>query len=138
MLIWNILGIPEARLAVAKHFSTPEAPIAVDDVIMACGAAHALKLVIEAIANREENILIPNPTFPLYKTHANAQGIEAIGYQLIMEKGEVDLRDLRSKITSKTRAILVNNPSNPTGFVFSKQHLIDILRIAEEHRVIAF
>jgi tyrosine aminotransferase len=130
------VGAQCAREAVAKKFTHPNAPITADDVILASGCSHALEMAIVAIADPGENILVPNPGFPLYTTLCKPNGIETLSYNLKMEHGGiVDLVHLESLINDKTRAIIVNNPSNPTGVVFTKEHLEEILRLAYKHKL---
>lgn len=130
------VGSMSARQAIASTFSTPTAPISPDDVILASGCSHALQMTLEAIADNGENVLVPYPGFPLYTTLCTPHGIQTIGYQLRMnDDGLIDLDDLESKINQKTRAIIINNPSNPTGIVFPKKHLEDILKLAEKYRL---
>ncbi|KHN86209.1 Tyrosine aminotransferase [Toxocara canis] len=130
------VGIFEAREAVARHFTRPQAPITSDDVVLASGCSHALQMAIEALADPADNILVPCPGFPLYSTLMRCHGIEDRRYQLDMREGaQINLEHLESLIDQRTRAIIINNPSNPTGIVFSKSHLEEVLRIAYKHRV---
>lgn len=81
-------------------------------------------------------MLVPRPGFPLYKTLSAVLGVEIRYYNLLPERNwEIDLADLESKINNQTTAIIFNNPSNPCGSVFSRQHILDVLAIAERHRV---
>lgn len=131
------VGMLSAREAVASHFSLPSMQIHPDDVILASGASHALDLAITALADPGQNILCPAPGFPLYKTLANPNGIETRQYNLKMNDGGlIDLDHLESQIDPNTRAIIVNNPSNPTGVVFPKDHLEAILQLACKHKLI--
>lgn len=130
------VGIQAAREAVAKHFSTLKAPFTADDVILSSGCSHALEMSIIAIANAGDNILVPIPGFPLYSTICKPSNIEARQYRLRMNiDGLIDLEHLEELIDSKTKAIIVNNPSNPTGVVFPKEHLEAILKIAYKYKV---
>ena len=69
-------GFPETRDAVAKHFSLPGASFTKDDVIMTSGGSHAIQLLFEALANPGDNILVPSPGFPLYRTLLRAYAIQ--------------------------------------------------------------
>uniref|UniRef100_A0A1I8B7A6 Tyrosine aminotransferase n=1 Tax=Meloidogyne hapla TaxID=6305 RepID=A0A1I8B7A6_MELHA len=112
------VGTLSARAAIVEHFSTPEAPFTADDVVLASGCSHALEMAIVAIADPGQNILVPRPGFPLYSTLCQPNGIESRQYKLEMDdKGLIDLVHLESLIDSQTRAIIINNPSNPTGVV---------------------
>ena len=131
------VGTLAARQAIAEKFSLPDAPIEPDNVILASGCSHALQMALEAIADAGDNILVPYPGFPLYTTLCKPHGIDTRGYALRMnEDGLIDLADLESKIDENTKAIIINNPSNPTGIVFPKAHLEDILRVAEKYHVV--
>lgn len=131
------VGFLHAREAVASHFSTPEMKINADDVILTSGASHALDLAITAIADPGDSILVPAPGFPLYATLCKPNGIETRQYNLKMNDGGlIDLDHLEAQIDSTTRAIIVNNPSNPTGVVFPKEHLEAILRLAYKHKLV--
>jgi tyrosine aminotransferase len=92
--------------------------------VIANGASGALDIVIGAIANEHDNILIPTPGFSLYETLCGNRGIEGRFYRLDPSKDwETDIEHMTSLIDERTRAIIVNNPSNPCGSVYSKQHL---------------
>ena len=91
---------------------------------------------ISALANPGDNILVPRPGFPLYKTLANGLGINTKEYNLLPLKGwECDLEHMEAMIDENTKAILVNNPSNPCGSVFSQDHLLQILALADKYKV---
>jgi len=128
-------GYQQSRQAIADHIGEGWNNITADDVIICSGCSCALDMCIGVIANPGENILVPRPGFPLYKTLAHGFGIETKEYDLLPEKGwQVDLAHLESLIEpGKTKAILVNNPSNPCGSVFDRDHLLDIIAIAEKH-----
>uniref|UniRef100_A0A915CSH5 Tyrosine aminotransferase n=1 Tax=Ditylenchus dipsaci TaxID=166011 RepID=A0A915CSH5_9BILA len=130
------VGCQTAREAVARHFTHPAAPISADDVILASGCSHALEMVIVAIADPGDNILVPIPGFPLYATLCKPNKIDTKQYRLKMHDGGlIDLDHLEEQIDANTKAIIVNNPSNPTGVVFPKEHLEAILKIAYKHKI---
>lgn len=92
-------------------------------------------MAIVAIADPGQNVLVPRPGFPLYSTLCHPHGIETRQYRLEMDdKGLIDLAHFESLIDTHTRAIIVNNPSNPTGIVFPKEHLEKILELAQKHK----
>uniref|UniRef100_A0A1I8FFK4 Aminotran_1_2 domain-containing protein n=1 Tax=Macrostomum lignano TaxID=282301 RepID=A0A1I8FFK4_9PLAT len=90
------------------------------DVILTSGCSSALDLCISVLANPGDNILIPRPGFSIYRTLAD---------------GEVDLAHLEESIDDRTAAIVVNNPSNPCGSVYTREHLRAIAHIAERYKV---
>lgn len=129
-------GRPEARAAVAAFYETPSSRLTADDVIICSGGSGALEIVTKALLNPGDNILLPQPGFALYETLAKHYDSSCKFYDLKPETGwEADLIQMESLIDKRTRAILVNNPSNPCGSVFSKGHLKAILAIAERHHL---
>jgi tyrosine aminotransferase len=93
-------------------------------------------MALSAISTPGDNILLPDPGFPLYSTLCCRNRVESRFYPIDLENdGLIDLMQLEAKIDKKTKAILINNPSNPTGIVFPKWHLEAILRIAYKYKV---
>ncbi|XP_066596092.1 tyrosine aminotransferase [Prorops nasuta] len=129
-------GYESARAAVAEYSSNEFARVDPKDVILCSGCSCALDLSISALAREGQNILIPRPGFAIYKTLAGSFGINVKSYNLRPELGwEIDLDDLESQIDESTAAIIINNPSNPCGSVFSRDHILDILDIAAKYYV---
>ncbi|CAG0917235.1 unnamed protein product [Notodromas monacha] len=96
----------------------------------------ALDLCISVLCDPGQNLLVPRPGFPLYQTLSEGLGIQTKHYRLLPERGwEVDLEDVAALVDDNTAAILINNPSNPCGSVFSRQHLQQILELAERFRL---
>jgi tyrosine aminotransferase len=132
------VGFIEAREAVAEYSAHQGVikEISAKDIILCSGCSCSLDLCIAAIAKEGQNILIPRPGFSIYRTLAEGFGIECRSYNLIPEQGwEIDLDHLEELIDENTAAMIVTNPSNPCGSVYSKQHILDILQIAERHYV---
>ncbi|XP_055622029.1 tyrosine aminotransferase [Toxorhynchites rutilus septentrionalis] len=126
-------GFPEARQAVADYVSH-QGEVTANDVILCSGCSCALDLCLSVLAGPGQNILIPKPGFSIYRTLAEGFGIECRYYDLIPENDwEVDLLQLESLIDANTAALILTNPSNPCGSVFSKNHLEAILEIAERY-----
>lgn len=117
--------------ATENRFSVHE-----DDVVLASGCSGALEMAVSVLANEGDNILLPCPGFSLYKTLCDSKGIETRFYSLRPDADwEANLEEMRNLINDRTRAILVNNPSNPCGSVYNALHLQAILAIAHEHRL---
>eukprot|EP00510_Aplanochytrium_minuta_P000071 CAMPEP_0184028082 /NCGR_PEP_ID=MMETSP0954-20121128/14599_1 /TAXON_ID=627963 /ORGANISM="Aplanochytrium sp, Strain PBS07" /LENGTH=399 /DNA_ID=CAMNT_0026312799 /DNA_START=2676 /DNA_END=3876 /DNA_ORIENTATION=+ len=130
----NSAGTPEARSAIATRYSYPGVKVDLEDVIIASGCSGAIDIAFKAVASEGDNIILPNPGFPLYQCLAKSSNIDVRFYDLIPSRNwEVDLESLRSQINERTRAIVINNPSNPCGNVFSKEHLLDIVAVAQEY-----
>ncbi|GJQ14932.1 hypothetical protein GpartN1_g6723.t1 [Galdieria partita] len=129
-------GTLEARKAIADYFSSRECPIQPQDVLLTCGTAGAIELILSAIGDEGKVLLVPKPGFPLFQTIASSLGMKTKSYRLKQEDNwQVDLTDLASQVDVDTVAIIVNNPSNPCGSVYTKQHLQDILNVAEKCKV---
>ncbi|XP_058817635.1 tyrosine aminotransferase [Topomyia yanbarensis] len=126
-------GFPAAREAVAEYVAHQGA-VTPNDVILCSGCSCSLDLCLSVLAGPGQNILIPKPGFSIYRTLAEGFGVECRYYDLMPEQNwEVDLIQLETLIDSNTAALIVTNPSNPCGSVFSKSHLKAIINIAEKH-----
>ncbi|KNC80684.1 tyrosine aminotransferase [Sphaeroforma arctica JP610] len=129
-------GDVKSRTAIAEYYTCENAPITVDDVIITSGCSGALDLAIGVLGNEGDNILVPLPGFSLYQTLAESKGMTVQHYPLLADSNwEVDLEALAGMIDNRTMAIVVNNPSNPCGSVYSKDHLKAILAVAEKNFV---
>lgn len=129
-------GMKSARQAVVDYVNrNNDDNVSSDDVILTSGCSTALEISFRALANPGENILIPRPAWN-YTTWICGSGIEVQFYSLDPNNDwNVDLKQMESLINEKTKAILVNNPGNPCGNVFSKEHILEILEIAERHQL---
>jgi tyrosine aminotransferase len=125
-----------ARQAVAEYINkNNDLSVSCDDIILTSGCTLALEICFRVLADVGENILIPRPAWN-YTTWINGSGIEANFYDLHPDdEWNVDLAHLESRINKKTRAILINSPGNPCGNVFSREHILDIIKIAERHHL---
>ena len=139
----NACGIPEARRAIADYHSYPEHSITSDNVIVANGCSGALELALTALLDEDMYLLVPQPGFPLYQVIAESHGAKILQYRLKLTENnnwECDMEHLRDVVskhhrTNRIGGIVVNNPSNPTGAVFSERHLTQILDFAAENRL---
>jgi tyrosine aminotransferase len=130
------IGLPSAREAIATYSSREGFPVDSDDVVIASGCSGAVELVISALVNDGDNILVPNPGFPLYQVIAESLGAQVKHYPLLSNKRwECDLNEMDKLIDNNTKAILINNPSNPCGANYSAKHLTDIAAIARKHNL---
>ncbi|OMJ75998.1 hypothetical protein SteCoe_24760 [Stentor coeruleus] len=130
------LGYGPARETLSRAYSYDNIRLTKEDVIIDIGGTGAIHTILQVFLNPGDNILISSPGFPLYKTMAQNLKAEAITYNLKpFSNWEVDLEDLERKVTPRTKMIVVVNPCNPCGSVFSKEHLMDILNWAERHHV---
>jgi len=133
-------GIRSARTAVVQHYQTKGIDITdPDDIWLGNGVSELIQLSLNALLNGGDEVLIPAPDYPLWTASTSLAGGTPVHY-LCDEDNEwnPNLDDIRSKITKKTRAIVVINPNNPTGAVYSKKILRDIADLAIEHNLVVF
>lgn len=128
-------GSVPAREAIAARYSrSGRVTYAAEDVIIASGCSGALEIVVNGMLNEGDNMLVPRPGFPLYQVLAEAQGACVKHYDLLAARNwQADLEHMERLIDGRTKCILVNNPSNPCGSVYPREHLAAILAIAERH-----
>uniref|UniRef100_H0VBD4 Tyrosine aminotransferase n=1 Tax=Cavia porcellus TaxID=10141 RepID=H0VBD4_CAVPO len=120
------IGYLSSREEIASYYHCAKAPLEAKDVILTSGCSEAIELCLAVLVNPGQNILVPRPGFSLYRTLAESLGIEVKLYNLL----EIDLKQMESLIDEKTACLIINNPSNPCGSVFSKSHLQKILAVA--------
>lgn len=127
-------GSVEARQAVCDYVEKYQGKVTPNDVILSSGCGAALEMCIGVFAEPGKNILIPRPAFPIYWTFAISLGMEVRSYNLLPERQwEADLEQMEALIDENTSVIVLTNPSNPCGSVFSANHIQDILSIAEKY-----
>ncbi len=107
--------------------------LTIDDVIVTLGISEAIKVLFGALIDPGDEILVPGPTFPPYRDRIKYFGGKPVAYRTIEENGwNPDVDDLREKITDRTRAIVIINPNNPTGAVYPRNILEEMVGAAEE------
>lgn len=136
----NFLGMEEAREAIAAyHRSTGITDITSDDVVIGNGVSEVAGFAMQALLNPGDEVLLPNPCYSLWSNHVRLCASKPVLYTCDEENGwNPDCDDIISKITPKTRAIVVINPNNPTGAVYSREILTKITDIAREHKLLIF
>ena len=132
------LGIPEAVEAVRAE-AERKGIRDIQSVFLTAGVSEALDICLSALANEGENVLSPRPVYPLYSAVLAKLGAEPNDY-LLDERHDwqPDLEDIARKINSRTRGIVVGNPNNPTGAVYSRQTLERIAELARQHNLVVF
>lgn len=133
-------GIFPAREAVVmQQQSRGVRGVSADEVYMGNGVSELIDLVLRALLSTDDEVLVPSPDYPLWTAAVNLNRGRAVHYPCRPENGfEPDPQDIESLITSRTRAIVVINPNNPTGAVYSRATLAAIACIAEKHHLIVF
>ncbi|MGD0644582.1 MAG: aminotransferase class I/II-fold pyridoxal phosphate-dependent enzyme [Candidatus Bathyarchaeia archaeon] len=119
---------------VAKEKKVNNVDITADDVLITEGISEGIQMILGAIVEKGDEILFPGPTYPPYISYTRFFDGIPVAYETIEEEGwHPNIDDLRSKVTKKTRAIVIINPNNPTGSVYDRKTVKEILDIAGEH-----
>ncbi|WP_344198833.1 pyridoxal phosphate-dependent aminotransferase [Aeromicrobium alkaliterrae] len=132
-------GIQSARRAVVHHYQLIEdfPPLDIDQVWIGNGVSELIQIALQALLNNGDEVLIPVPDYPLWTAVTNLAGGTPVHYRCDEDNDwNPDLADLEAKITDRTRAIVVINPNNPTGAVYSKQTLESIVELARKHDLV--
>ncbi len=130
-------GLPELREAIAKHTTeTRGVPVSPEQVVVTPGAKPIMFFTIMALVNRGDEVIYPNPGFPIYESVINFVGGVPVPIPLREDSDfGFDLEVLEQRVTSKTKLIIVNSPANPTGGVLDRGQIERIARIATERNI---
>ncbi len=128
-------GRPELREAIVrKEKRVNNVDITANNVIVTEGISEGIQMILAALVEKGDEILFPGPTYPPYISYTKFFDGTPVSYETIENEGWVpNIDDLRSKISPKTRAIVITNPNNPTGSVYSSKCIKEMLDIAGEH-----
>jgi len=130
-------GIYSARTAVANYYQEEGLDVDVDQVWLGNGVSELIAMVLSSLVNPGDEILVPAPDYPLWTAQVTLTGGVAVHYLCDETNGwNPDVADIESKITSKTRAIVLINPNNPTGAVYDRPVVEAIVEIARKHGLI--
>ena len=133
-------GLFSARKAIMQYAQIKHIPnVEIGDIYTGNGVSELINLCMSALLDNGDEILIPAPDYPLWTACATLAGGKAVHY-LCDEQAEwyPDMNDIRKKITDKTKAIVIINPNNPTGALYPKEVLQQIVDIAREHQLMIF
>ena len=133
-------GIFGARKAV-MHYSQQQGVkgVTLDDIYLGNGASELIVMATNALLDNGDELLLPSPDYPLWTAAASLSGGTPVHYLCDESKGWMpDLEDIRAKITPRTKGIVVINPNNPTGALYSDELLKAIIQIAREHGLVIF
>jgi alanine-synthesizing transaminase len=133
-------GILSARRAVAQHYQQRGiADVGEDDVFLGNGVSELVQMSVQALVDDGDEVLIPAPDFPLWTAVTTLAGGKAVHY-LCDESADwlPDLDDIATKITSRTKALVIINPNNPTGAVYPRELLEGMLDLARRHQLMVF
>lgn len=133
-------GLFSARKAVMQHYQDKGLlSLDTDDIYIGNGVSELIVMAMQGLLNNGDEILVPAPDYPLWTAAANLSGGKAVHY-ICDEQSDwfPDIDDIKSKITSRTKGIVLINPNNPTGAVYSKALLEQIVELARQHNLIVF
>ena len=128
-------GIPALRCAIADYLNrTRRLEVSPEEVLVAPGCKMALALAMMALVEPGDEVLCPDPGFPIYPSFTRGLGAKAVRFPLDEKNGfQPEVEEIAGKITGKTRVFIFNSPSNPTGTVFDEKALERIAELARKH-----
>ncbi|MFM1896966.1 MAG: hypothetical protein RLZZ385_2040 [Pseudomonadota bacterium] len=113
--------------------------VEINDIYLGNGVSELISMCMQALLNNGDQVLIPAPDYPLWTAAVSLSGGTPVHYVCDEQADwQPDIKDIESKITSKTKAIVVINPNNPTGAVYERQTLLDLVDVARRHDLIIF
>jgi alanine-synthesizing transaminase len=128
------LELREAIVRKEKRINNVD--ITADSVLITEGISEGIEMILAALIEKDDEILFPGPTYPPYISYTRFFDGTPVAYQTIEEEGwQPNIDDLRKKISSKTRAIVITNPNNPTGSVCDRKIIKEMLDIAGEYKL---
>lgn len=133
-------GLFSARKAIMQYAQNKNIPnLSVNDIFTGNGVSELINLSMSALLDSGDEVLVPSPDYPLWTACVTLAGGTAVHY-ICDESAEwyPDIDDIKSKITDRTKAIVIINPNNPTGALYSKDLLLQIVQLAREHGIIIF
>ena len=133
-------GLKNAREAIKEYYKTKSInELNLEDIYIENGVSELILMSMQALLNPNDEILVPTPDYPLWTASVNLSGGKAVHY-LCDEENEwyPDIDDIKRKITKNTKGIISINPNNPTGSLYPKEILEQIISVAKENNLIIF
>lgn len=133
-------GIFSARKAIMQYCQLKKIPnVSIDDIYTGNGVSELIVMVMQGLLDNGDEVLVPAPDYPLWTAAIHLSGGTAVHY-VCDEKANwyPDIEDMKKKITANTKAIVLINPNNPTGALYPKEVLEEIVKVAREHELIIF
>jgi len=128
-------GLPELLDEIAKKENSKGLSIDAKNILVTNGVSEGLDMVISSIVEDGDEVLLPGPYYPPYASYVRLHGGRPIEFAVDLENSKPDIDDIKTKITSKTVAICLISPNNPTGLIFDKNALKQIVDIANENNL---
>ncbi|ABX12073.1 pyridoxal phosphate-dependent aminotransferase [Nitrosopumilus maritimus] len=128
-------GLLDLRQEIAKKENTKGLSISADEILVTNGVSEGLDMVISSIVEEGDEVLLPGPYYPPYASYVRLHGGVPVEFAVDLDNSTPDIDDIKSKITSKTVAICLISPNNPTGVVFNEKSLRELVDIANQHNL---
>jgi alanine-synthesizing transaminase len=128
-------GLLELRQEIAKKENAKGLSIDADDILITNGVSEGLDMVISSIVEDGDEVLLPGPYYPPYASYVRLHGGIPVEFAVDLDNSRPDIEDIKSKITSRTVAICLISPNNPTGVVFNENSLKELVNIANQHNL---
>ncbi len=128
-------GLLELREGIAKKENAKGLSISADNILVTNGVSEGLDMVISSIVEEGDEVLLPGPYYPPYASYVRLHGGIPVEFGVDLNNSTPDIDDIKSKITSKTVAICLISPNNPTGVVFNEKSLKELVDIANQHNL---
>jgi alanine-synthesizing transaminase len=130
-------GLLAARRAVMQHYQTKGIMLSVDDIYLGNGVSELIQMSMQALLDDGDEVLVPAPDYPLWTASVSLAGGRAVHYRCDEQADWMpDVADIERKITDRTKALVVINPNNPTGAVYSDEMLTALADVARRHRLV--
>ena len=136
----NSKGLFSARKAIMQYAQLKRLPnVSVEDIYTGNGVSELINLSLSALLDKGDEVLVPSPDYPLWTACVTLAGGKAVHY-ICDEQSEwyPDIEDIKKKITDKTKAVVIINPNNPTGALYPREVLQQIVDVAREHELMIF
>ncbi|HCW0903821.1 TPA: aminotransferase class I/II-fold pyridoxal phosphate-dependent enzyme, partial [Pseudomonas aeruginosa] len=133
-------GLFSARKAVMQYYQQKQVEgVGIEDIYLGNGVSELIVMSMQALLNNGDEVLIPAPDYPLWTAAVSLAGGKPVHY-LCDEQANwwPDLEDIKAKITPNTRAMVIINPNNPTGAVYSREVLEGMVELARQHNLVLF
>ncbi|WP_028768919.1 pyridoxal phosphate-dependent aminotransferase [Shewanella fidelis] len=133
-------GLFSARKAIVQHYQSQGIfGVDIEDIYIGNGVSELIVMAMQGLLNSGDEILVPSPDYPLWTAAVHLSGGKAQHYRCDEESDWFpDLEDIKSKITPRTRGIVLINPNNPTGAVYSKELILEVIELCRQNDMILF
>ncbi|MFT5789026.1 MAG: alanine-synthesizing transaminase [Shewanella sp.] len=133
-------GLFSARKAIVQHYQSQGIfGVDIEDIYIGNGVSELIVMAMQGLLNSDDEVLIPSPDYPLWTAAVHLSGGKAQHYRCDEESEWFpDIDDIKSKITPRTRGIVLINPNNPTGAVYSKELILEVIELCRQNEMILF